>query len=288
LYVVALETSPSRGSQSFVEAIRNQIDRPWFLTILAATGLCAAYLVGVLMNWGDVAERSLYANLGMLPVGLAATLLAWCAARSRHDLRSETAWRLISVSFGCFFAGDFLFFIYQNLLGESPFPSLADVGYLAYYPLMFAGLVCLPGHRRNRARRGSLSTNVVALFLAGGALVVYVYLLPTLGSPRDDLLAYSLSAGYPLGDLLLLAGLAALIIRRGADHIHGSLVVLGSGLVLGLGADVVYGYETIHGALQAGGLSDAGFMLSWILFAWASYIEFARADHPRPEGEAPS
>jgi hypothetical protein len=77
LYVVALETSPSRGSQSFVEAIRNQIDRPWFLTILAATGLCAAYLVGVLMNWGDVAERSLYANLGMLPVGLAATLLAW-------------------------------------------------------------------------------------------------------------------------------------------------------------------------------------------------------------------
>jgi diguanylate cyclase len=282
---VGVEASPSRGSQAFVEAVRNQIDRPWFLTILAATGLCAAYLLGALFNWGDVAERSLYSNLGLLPVGLTATLLAWCAAQSQPDRRSRTAWRLVSASFGCFFAGDLLFFIYQNVLGESPFPSLADVGYLAYYPLMFAGLVCLPGHGRNRVRRGLLSVDLAVLLLAGGALVVYVYLIPTLGSPRDDLLAYSLSAGYPIGDLLLLAGLATLLVRRGARHNQVLLVLLGSGLLVGLGADVVYGYQTIHGALQAGGLSDAGYMVSWILFAWASYTQFAQANRERPQDD---
>ena len=50
--------------------------RPWLLTILLASGLCAAYLVGVFLNWGDAADRSLYANLGMIPIGLAATILA--------------------------------------------------------------------------------------------------------------------------------------------------------------------------------------------------------------------
>lgn len=57
-----------------------------------------------------------------------------------------------------------------------------------------------------------------------------------------------------------------------------SIRVLGVGLIVGLGADVVYGYQTMQGLLQSGGLSDAGYMLSWILFAWASYLEFARAD----------
>lgn len=279
---MAVEAGPSRGSQAFVEAVRNRIDRPWFVTILAATMLCAAYLLGALLNWGQVAERSLYSNLGMLPVGLAATLLAWCAARSQFDRRSRTAWRLLSISFGCFFAGDLLYFVYQDVLGRTPFPSLADVGYLAYYPLMFAVLVCLPGHGRNRRRRALLSVGLAAPLLAGGAAVVNVYLIPALGSPRDDLLAYSLSAGYPIGDLLLLAGLAALLVRRGAHHIHGSLLLLGSGLLVGLGADVVYGYQSMQGALQAGGLSDAGYMLSWIMFAWASYVEFAQANRGRP------
>lgn len=275
---MGVEFSPARPARSLVETIRNQLARPWFLTIFAATGLCAVYLLGVLFSWGQAAERSLYSNLGMLPVGLAATFLAWCAARSRSDRRSKTAWRLLSIGFGSFFVGDFLFFIYQNVLGKTPFPSLADVGYLVYYPLMFAGLLRMPGPGQDRVRPGRSSQVPAALLLAGGALLVYFYLLPTLGSPREDLLAYSLSAGYPMGDLLLLAVSAALLARRGVHHVHYSVWVLGAGLIVGLGADVVYGYQTMQGLLQSGGLSDAGYMVSWILFAWASYLEFARAD----------
>ncbi|MHB0979054.1 MAG: hypothetical protein ACYC5Q_03075 [Thermoleophilia bacterium] len=254
---MGVEAGPLQRWQPLAEAIKEQMARPWFLTIFAATGLCAAYLLGVLFSWGQAAERSLYSNLGMLPVGLAATFLAWCAGGSQSDRRSRMAWRLLSFGFGCFFGGDFLYFVYQNVLGKTPFPSLADVGYLAYYPLMFAGLLCLPGRGHDRLRYGRSSVALAALLLAGGTVVAYFYLLPTLGSPRDDLLVYSLSAGYPVGDLLLLAGLAALPFRRGASHVHVSIWVLGAGLVVGLAADVVYGYQSLQGALQSGGLSDA-------------------------------
>ncbi len=276
--IAEAETSVAHRSRPLVQAVKYQMARPWFLTILAATGLCAVYLLGVLLNWGDVGERSLYANLGMLPVGLAATLLAWSTAQGQSDHRSKTAWRLLSLGFAGFFVGDFLYFYYQNIRGTTPFPSAADAAYLAYYPLMFAGLVCLSRRGRDRVRLGFLSVNLNVFIGAGGAMLVYFYLVPTLGSPRDDLLAYSLSAGYPVGDLFLLAGLAALLIRRGTDHIDGSLWLLGAGLIVGLGADVVFGYQGIQGALQAGGLSDAGYMVSWILFGWASYLEFARTN----------
>jgi hypothetical protein len=52
---------------------RKLLGRPWLLTILLASGLCLLHLVGVFINWSDADDRSLYANLGMIPIGLAAT-----------------------------------------------------------------------------------------------------------------------------------------------------------------------------------------------------------------------
>ena len=130
------------------------LGRPWLLTILLASGLCVAYLIGVFVNWGDAADRSLYANLGMIPIGLAATILAASASKTQADRRSQWAWRLLAAGLGCFLAGDVLFFVYQNVIGSTPFPSLADAGYLAYYPLALAGLLFFPGLPKGRAPPG--------------------------------------------------------------------------------------------------------------------------------------
>ncbi len=275
---MALASSDKRHRSRLVAVAAERLQRPWFATVLAASGLCLIYLLGVFANWGDVADRSLYANLGMLPAGLATTLLAWSASQTRSDRRSVWAWRLLALSFAGFFAGDALYFAYQNLLGKTPFPSLADAGYLVYYPLMFAGLLFLPTAVRDRRQRFRLLSACGIVVLAGGMLISYFFLVPLLDPSPDDLLAYVLSVGYPVGDLLLLAGIVYLFLGRGTRRAHSSLYLLGGGLVVGLAADLVYGYESLQGSLQAGGISDAAFMLSWVLFAWASYSEFARRD----------
>lgn len=116
------QLSKSRGTARAVVA------KPWFLTILLASALYVAYLVGVFVNWGQAVDRSLYANLGMILIGLVATILAWGATRTQADHRSQWAWRLLAVGLGCFFMGDLLYFILQNVLGRSPSPSVADIG----------------------------------------------------------------------------------------------------------------------------------------------------------------
>jgi diguanylate cyclase len=252
--------------------------------MLALTAMGLAYMTGIFVNWGSSADRLMFANLGVLPMGLTATILAWSASRMQTDRRSTWAWRLVSLSFGCFFTGDALFFMYQNLLGQSPFPSWADAGYLAYYPLMLAGLLFFPSSIRDRLHRAMFGLDGLIIFLGGGMVVSYFFLIPTLSSAGDDLLAYSLSVGYPIGDLLLLGGVAYLLLRSGAKRTSVSLVLLSAGLIIGLAADVQYGWENLQGLPQAGGLSDAGYMLSWGLFAWAGYMEFARGQ--RPDGES--
>ena len=269
---MAVAPETQLGRSKAIGPVRAYLARPWALTMLLVSGLCVVYFAEIIANWGDPSNRSLFANLGMLPVGLTATFVAWKASAVQVDRRSRRAWRLMAIGFAGFFAGDALFFVYQNLLGITPFPSWADAGYLVYYPLMFAGLLSFPNAIRDQLERVAFYLDSFTVFLGGGMIISYFFLIPTLSSGGGGL-EYALSAGYPIGDLLLLVGMAYLLFRDGGRHSRLGLVLLSAGLLVGMFADVVYGWENMQGTSLAGGLSDAGYMLSWGLFAWAAFAE---------------
>lgn len=264
---------------------------PWLLGVSMASAVCVLYLVEVMFSWSSVPDRSLYANLGMIPIGFAATVVARSAALGQKDARSQWGWRLLGAAFACYCGGDILFFVYQNVLGQSPFPSLADAGYLVYYPLLLAGLLMLPRQSEHRGLLRLRAAICALLVLGGGAAVFQWLLLPAFQSSVEDRFAFALSVGYPLGDLFLLAGIAWTLFRRVAGR-RSTVLLLTAGVCVGLAGDLVYGYQTINGTSQPGGLSDALFMVSWAFYAWAAYA--AATGHkagspvalPMPEGSA--
>jgi hypothetical protein len=251
--------------------LRRVLAHPWLGTIVLATAVCVAYLVAVFANWGDVADRSLYANLGLIPIGLTAAILATRASLMQEDSRSRWAWRLLGAGLLCFFAGDVLFFVYANVIANAPFPSPADAGYLAYYPLAFAGLLFFPSVPVRKRRRLAVYLGGGGSLLVAAGAVVYFFLMPTLQSSRDDPFVYALSAGYPVGDLFLLGGMAWILLRRVPGR-ASSIALLAVGLTAGLAADLIYGYESVQGAFESGGLPDALYMISWTFFAWAGFM----------------
>lgn len=251
--------------------MRRVLAHPWLGTIVLATAVCVAYLVAVFANWGDVADRSLYANLGLIPIGLTAAILATRASLMQEDSRSRWAWRLLGAGLLCFFAGDVLFFVYANVIANAPFPSPADAGYLAYYPLAFAGLLFFPSVPVRKRRRLAVYLGGGGSLLVAAGAVVYFFLMPTLQSSRDDPFVYALSAGYPVGDLFLLGGMAWILLRRVPGR-ASSIALLAVGLTAGLAADLIYGYESVQGAFESGGLPDALYMISWTFFAWAGFM----------------
>src|SRR4029078_2845492 len=94
------------------------------------------------------------------------------------------------------------------------FPSLADVGYLAFVPLAVAGLLSFPSAptRLSSRARAVLDRLIIAtsLFLVSWALV----LEKVVHAASDGILAQAISIAYPLGDVVILTILVLSSSRR--------------------------------------------------------------------------
>jgi diguanylate cyclase (GGDEF)-like protein/PAS domain S-box-containing protein len=151
----------------------------------------------------------------------------------------------------------------------NPFPSVADLFYLAMYPLLAAGLLGFIRCRSGGHERGSLLDAVT--LTAGLGLLSWIFLIAPY--VRDDSLTFLerlTSVAYPLGDVLTIATLARLL-TGGRRTPAVSLLGIGVGGLLV--ADVLYGLIQINGSWHVGGPVDLG----WALFyaAWG-----AAALHP--------
>jgi diguanylate cyclase (GGDEF)-like protein/PAS domain S-box-containing protein len=187
-----------------------------------------------------------------------------------HRPRRRLPWLLLCAALLTFGGGDATYSIMNDLLGmENPFPSFADVFYLAMYPLLAAGLLGFIRLRSGGHERGSLLDAVT--LTAGLGLLSWIFLIAPY--VRDDSLTFLerlTSVAYPLGDVLTIATLARLL-TGGRRMPAVSLLGLGVGGLLI--ADVLYGLIQINGDWHVGGPVDLG----WALFyaAWG-----AAALHP--------
>ena len=84
-----------------------------------------------------------------------------------------------------------------------PFPSLADVGYLAAPPLAAAALISLPFAAQSLA--GRVRQVLDGLMIAASLLLAswVMVLSPLFRSGGDDLLSQAISLAYPIGDVVV-------------------------------------------------------------------------------------
>lgn len=139
--------------------------------VLSTSVVLLAGLVCLLRAWLVRTDRAAWAALG-------AGLLGWAAANAYYTA------------------------IVQNLDPEPAF-SPADIGYLALYPLAYAGIIWLV---RGRVRRLPPSVWLDGLVGGLGAAAVAAAALfgPILADTGGSPAAVAVNLPYPLGDLLLL------------------------------------------------------------------------------------
>ena len=126
-----------------------------------------------------------------------------------HRPARRAPWLLLAAGSLCALAGQVLAPASAGPAGRPPpFPSPADACYLARYPLYLAGLALLIRARAaGRDRRSLLDTLTVT---AGAATAAWLYLvLPDIRAAGLPGLGRAAAIGYSLGELLLLALLAA-------------------------------------------------------------------------------
>ena len=194
-------------------------------------------------------------------------------------------WLLLAGANLSFATGQMIFLVFTHILHVNlPFPSVADVFYLATYPLYAAGLLIFIRWRTaGRDRRSLLDALTLTV---GLALLSWIYLiLPYVHNPALSWVQKAFAISYPLGDVLILAMLARLLAAgSGTGRSMQMLTVGTAGL---LASDVSFGLIQLHGSFHNGTVVDLG----WAVFygAWgaaALHPTMAELTRPVPRQQA--
>jgi diguanylate cyclase (GGDEF)-like protein len=216
---------------------------------------------------GLLAERAqtIVSDLGPVLLGLVAVLAALrVASRPGVEASKQRAWRRLALAFACWWAGDVIWFVYEVVLRQDPFPSLADVGYLAFYPCAAWALLSFPSLARRRSDWTKLGLDAMTVLLCAAMGIWYLVVGPNVHDHPNQGLAMALNLAYPIGDLLVLFGVIVTVMRRSAarDLSLGILVAGAGALVI---ADVAFAHLSLAGE-YSGGVPDAFWAAAWCLF----------------------
>jgi diguanylate cyclase (GGDEF)-like protein len=231
--------------------------------LAAAFALLAAHLLLGLGGEGrnDFYDHWLYDGLMVAAAGI-------CLARVLRP-GHRLAWLLIGLALLAFAAGDVYWTMALADDGGATFPSLADVGYLAFYPLALAGIVVLvAGHLRGRP--GGLWLDAAALSLAVASVGATVLLETVRDGLAGDPAALFEGLAYPIADLLLLSFLAAIAVLCGRRPGRTAGLLMAALATTAL-ADAVYSYQLSSGGYMEGGWLDLLWPLSALLAAAAAW-----------------
>jgi diguanylate cyclase (GGDEF)-like protein len=243
---------------------------PWsaFLAV-GALGL----LVHASLDTGSLAQSFLYDA-----IGASAIILAVAGIR-RHRPDRMAPWLLLAFGQALFVAGDLMWNWYE-IIGEDPFPSIADVLYLAGYPFMVLGLFLLIRRRMAGGDRGGVVD--AAILTTAVAILSWTFLIqPQVAVADIDPLSLAISLAYPLADLLLIGVAMGLVTTPGARTVSFRLLLLS--LVLLLFADHVYALQVLEGSYVSGSWIDTVYLISYLVFgASALHPSMRRLTDPHP------
>jgi signal transduction histidine kinase/CheY-like chemotaxis protein len=248
---------------------------------LFAAACVATFVIAALFALWLHADTSAWSTVLVSDVSFVVFPLAAAAgayrAASRHG-EERRAWLLLSAAFVAWALGSAAWGYDEFVLASAtPYPSLADVGYLAYGLLAIAATLSFPTSRlrisRLRTLADSAATGAGMLFLAWAAVLGPVFR----ASGEMPTMVRVLCLVYPFMDAavasLVLAGAACRTARNGLRRL-----LLGWGLVLFAGTTSAYHALAVRDAYKTGMLLDLGWALGFLLVLLASFAPGKSAD----------
>jgi diguanylate cyclase len=233
---------------------------------LAALGIGVATFAVTSVVDPDAARNAFFAKSLYPALNLSAAALI--AVRAYRVTADRLAWALIAAGMAVSAMGDI---VYAMWVRNGQSPSAADPEYLAFYPLVYAGLLLL---MRSRLKSVPLPIRLDSLVCALAAAAVGVALragpihAAAVRAPATVLVGLV----YPWGDLVLLALTAGMLPILGWRNRWGLLVV---GFIAFAVADTAYLFETADGAYRVGTTLDALWPAASLLVAMASWAPWS-------------
>ncbi|HEX8051322.1 MAG TPA: hypothetical protein VF504_07610, partial [Solirubrobacterales bacterium] len=203
-----------------------------------------------------------------------------CLLRAARGGRERGAWLFLAAAVFAWAAAEVYWTLYIEGNAAAPYPSPADVGYLAFYPLAVAGLYLLVRAHADRLDPRLWMDGAIAMLgtaALGTALVLEFVADRTEGSTVQ----VATTLAYPLGDVVLFAlAVGVVALTRWRPGRTWSLLL--AGLAAMAVADVAYTLQTYEATLPGGDWVEPIYLLSAVLIGAQAWQPDAATI--RPEG----
>jgi diguanylate cyclase (GGDEF)-like protein len=249
--------------------------------VVALVGLATLHLLWVLSGAHPESLRPYLGNLIYFPIYALSATLALLAGQ-RHTGAERRAWRWLALGVLSWGLGQVVYTYLYIATNSNPFPSLADVGYLALIPCFLLGILHFPRFTHGGLQNASFLLDILIVVLACGDLLWTLDIQATAAAYRGQPFALSVALAYPLTDLVLCALLLSLILWR-PRHLTGrQLGMLALGIGLFLIGDLMYIYRTSKDLYELGEPLDALWSWGAVFFGLAAYTSRASGEVQQP------
>ncbi len=162
-----------------------------------------------------------------------------------------------------------------------PYPSFSDAGYLSIFPASFVGLVLLLRARASKVSKALWLDGIVCAL--AGAAVGAALVLGVVASTEGSFAAVATNVAYPLGDLMMLAFVIAVLVVTGREG-GSTWWLLASAFAVWAVGDGIYLYQVAVGTYVEYTLLDTTWPLASVLIALAAMRPATRLDTRRLRG----
>ena len=234
------------------------------LIVAALAASSAAWFVswiGILLGVPGAIDAE---NVAWVATAFSGAVAGLAAARDPRSGRARRSFLLLGLGALSWGVGQLAWTVYVLRGDEIPYPSIADVGYLAAMPLLAAGVLAWP--RRRRAwTSGALFDAMLAATVA--VLISFeLSLEPILQSGIDGAEGW-VGLAYPLGELAIVTVVGGGLLLDGwADRTR--LTIVGIGLLALAVADTAFALDAIDESLTAA--FDPGWTLPFVAIGVAA------------------
>jgi len=269
-----------------VKTTETTSDRPGWTR--AARRVLAVLLLGgtaivAIHDWGGLGD-GLYSAIGgalydvvVLGAGIA------CLVRASDYKRERAAWLMIGLAILSWGAAEVYWTAFIEGNASAPYPSPADIGYLAFYPLAYAGLAMLVRARAHEMHwRLWMDGAIAALGTAAlGAAFVFDFVAE---KATGTTLQTITTLAYPLGDIAMVAMVVGVFALTGwRPGRTWSLLLAGlSALVI---ADIAFTLQSTDATLPGGEWINPIYLIAAVCLSAAVWQPAEAAEITSPGGD---
>jgi two-component system, cell cycle response regulator len=234
----------------------------------ALTGLALlAYVVHTAFGAGSPQLDAVFQD--WVYCGLIIAAGAVCVARAVACDEERAAWLVMGLGLLAWAAGEVTWTVLLADDPDPPYPSVADVLYLSFYPASYTSLLLL-ARSRTDTFRSSLWLDGAIAALTVAALIATLAFQPIVDATSGGPAEIAVNLAYPVGDLMLL-GLVVAVFGLNGWRPDPVWLLIGGGLALTAVADGLYLVQSARDEYVQGTMLDIAWPASALLVAVAAW-----------------